>query len=326
MLIIRNNSTDPYFNLAMEEWLMDNIDEEIFMLWRNEKTVVIGKNQNAYAEINRGYVDSHSITVSRRLSGGGAVFHDLGNVNYTFIAKKQEGSDINFFKFTKPIIELLEKLGAKAELSGRNDILIDGKKVSGNAQCVRNGKILHHGCILYSADLSDVSSVLKVDESKFQGKGIKSVRSRVANIKELCNINMDVTEFINYIETGINGELFELSCEQIKEVKALSDSKYSAWEWIWGRNKEYKFRTKKRFDFGTVELYIDSDRGFLNDVRIRGDFFGVGEIAELENTLKGVRYERDAVLNKIENSGIERYIFGAKVNEIVNLFFENSLL
>ncbi|MBE6687253.1 MAG: lipoate--protein ligase [Ruminococcaceae bacterium] len=326
MLIVRNNSTDPYYNLALEEWLMDNVNDDVFMLWRNEKTVVIGKNQNAYAEINREYADSHNITVSRRMTGGGAVFHDLGNVNFTFIAKKEEGSDIDFARFTMPVIDLLKKLGANAELSGRNDILIDKKKVSGNAQCVRNGKVLHHGCMLYSADLSDVASVLNVDLSKFQGKGIKSVRSRVANIKELCDIEMDVTDFIDYIEKGIEGEAVELSEEQIKEVKALRNSKYATWEWIWGRNKEYSLKTKKRFDYGTVELSLDTQGGLIKDVKIRGDFFGVGDITELESSLAELRYEHVCIFERLKQIGIERYIFGSNAKEIADLFFENSLL
>jgi len=326
MLIIRNNSTDPYFNLALEEWLMDNVDEDIFMLWRNEKTVVIGKNQNAYAEINREYADSHGILVSRRMTGGGAVFHDLGNVNFSFIAKKETGSDINFAKFTMPIIDMMKKMGANAELSGRNDILIDGKKVSGNAQCVHNGKVLHHGCILYSADLSDVASVLNVDETKFKGKGVKSVRSRVANIKELCNTDMEVTEFIDYIEKGIEGELVELSPEQINGVKALRDSKYATWEWIWGKSKDYMLKTKKRFDFGTIELSLNTEGGYIKNVKINGDFFGIGDISELEASLEGMRYEYDEVYAEIEKRAVERYIFGAEAEQITKLFFENSLL
>lgn len=326
MLIIRNDSTDPYFNLALEEWLMDNVDDDIFMLWRNEKTVVIGKNQNAYAEINKEYADSHGIRVSRRMTGGGAVFHDLGNVNFSFITKKEEGSDIDFAKFTMPIIEMLKKMGADAELSGRNDIIIDCKKVSGNAQCVHNGKVLHHGCILYSADLSDVASVLNVDESKLKSKGIRSVRSRVANIKELCNTDMDVTEFIDYIENGVEGELVELSSEQIKKVEALRNSKYSTWEWIWGRSKDYTLSTKKRFDFGTVELSLNTEGGYIRDVRISGDFFGVADISELENALVGVRYEYDGIYDRLQKTSVERFIFGAEPKQIAKLFFENSLL
>ena len=326
MLIIRNTSIDPYFNLALEEWLMNNIDDDVFMLWRNEKTVVIGKNQNAYAEVNREYADSHKIKVSRRMTGGGAVFHDLGNVNFSLIAKKEEGSDIDFAKFTAPIIDMLKSMGANAELSGRNDILIDGKKVSGNAQCVHNGKVLHHGCILYSADLSDVSAVLNVDESKFKGKGIKSVRSRVANIKELCNIDMDVTEFIDYIENGIKGDISELSPDQIKEVEALRDHKYATWDWIWGRSKEYSLKTKKRFEFGAVEISVNTACGIIKDIRINGDFFGVGDIKELEDSLAGTKYDCNEISRRLNEAGVERYIFGASAEQIAKLFFENSLL
>lgn len=295
------------------------------MLWRNDKTVVIGKNQNAYAELDREYADSHGITVSRRLTGGGAVFHDLGNVNFSVIIPS-DGKGIDFKKYTMPIISSLNKMGLSAELSGRNDILIDGKKVSGNAQCVRNGKVLHHGTLLYSADLSDVAAVLKVDAAKLQSKGIKSVRSRVANIKELLNTDMDVLDFMDAVESSFKGEKRCFTEAEIEAITKLRNEKFATWEWIWGRSKEYSLNTKQRFPYGTVEAHINTDRGVIKEISFSGDFFGVGDIRELEEGLVGIRYEYADILDRLIKCDINRYIFGSQAEEISKLLFKNSLL
>ena len=325
MVIIQNKSVDPYFNLAAEQYLIDNCDEDVFMLWRNNKTVVIGNNQNAYAEVDREYAEAHGITVSRRLTGGGAVFHDLGNVNFSVIIPS-DGKGIDFKKYTMPIIESLNKMGLNAELSGRNDILIDGRKVSGNAQCVRNGKVLHHGTLLYSADLSDVAAVLKVDEAKLRSKGIKSVRSRVANIRDFMDTDMDVLEFMERIDADFEGTRREFTPEEISEITKLRDTKFATWEWIWGRSKAYSLTAKQRFDYGTVEAHIDTDRGIIREVRLMGDFFGIGDIAELEGALTGVRYEYADVLECLGRYDVQRYIFGGSAGDISKLLFKNSLL
>ncbi len=326
MIIIRNSCTDPYFNLASEQYFLDHAEEPVFMLWRNEKTVVIGKNQNAYAEIDKEYADLHGISVSRRLTGGGAVFHDLGNVNFSFIMPKGEAESLDFKRFTEPIIRCLGKLGANAELSGRNDILVNGKKVSGNAQCVYKGRVLHHGTLLYSADLSDVAGVLRVDPEKFVGKGIKSVRSRVANIKDVADVEMDVVEFIDYIESSFDGQKREFTENEIKEIDRLSKEKFSTWDWIWGRSKKYTLRAKERFSFGTVELLLDTDGGIIKEIKFLGDYFGVEDISVLEQALTGVRYESTEITSVLNDNHVEKYIFGSNSEEISKLFFKNSLL
>ncbi len=325
MIIFKNNSIDPYFNLAAEQYLIDNCDEDVFMLWRNDRTVVIGNNQNAYAEVDREYADTHGITVSRRLTGGGAVFHDLGNVNFSFIIPS-DGKGIDFKKYTAPIIESLKGMGLSAELSGRNDILIDGKKVSGNAQCVRNGKVLHHGTLLYSANLSDVAGALKVDPEKLQSKGIKSVRSRVANIKDLMDVDMDVTEFMAYLESGFEGERRYFTAAETQLITKLRDEKFATWDWIWGRSKEYTLTTKERFDYGSVEANVNTDHGIIKEVKLTGDFFGVGDINELTDSLVGIRYDYADVLAYLSKYDIQRYIFGAAAEDISKLLFKNSLL
>ena len=191
MLLIYNEKTNPFFNLAMEEYFLKNFDEDIFILWRNESSVIVGKNQNTLSEINLDYIKENSIPVVRRQSGGGAVFHDLGNINFTFIASNNDNFS-DFKRFTTPIIELLKTLDINAKFSGRNDLLIDGCKFSGNAQYNYKNKVMHHCTLLFSSQISDMSNALKVKPIKFEGKSIKSVKARVTNISEHLKVPMDI--------------------------------------------------------------------------------------------------------------------------------------
>ena len=191
MLLINNTSTNAYFNLAMEEYFLKNTTEDVFMLWRNESAIIVGKNQNTLSEINYEYVKENNIKVVRRQSGGGAVFHDLGNINFTFISCN-DNSFSDFKRFTMPIIECLEDLNIHAEFSGRNDLLIDNQKFSGNAQYNYKNKVMHHGTLLFSSQINDLSSALKVKPSKFEGKGVKSVKSRVTNISNHLKKSMTI--------------------------------------------------------------------------------------------------------------------------------------
>ena len=197
MLLIYNEKTNPYFNLAMEEYFLKNTNEDLFLLWRNESAIVVGKNQNTLSEINYEYIKEHDIKVVRRQSGGGAVFHDLGNLCFTFIACNNN-SFSDFKRFTMPIVEALKGLGINAEFSGRNDLLIDGQKFSGNAQYNYQNKVMHHGTLLFSSEINDVSAALKVKPIKFEGKSVKSVKSRVTNISEHLKQPMTVLEFKDY--------------------------------------------------------------------------------------------------------------------------------
>jgi lipoate-protein ligase A len=203
--IVVNNNVEPYFNLALEEYLLKEFDNNCFMLWRNEPCIVVGRNQNTITEINSEYVKKHRIKVVRRLSGGGAVFHDLGNLNFTFIIKDAQNSFYNFHKFTAPIIEALDTLGVKAELSGRNDLTITntGQKFSGNAQYRYKGKLLHHGTILFNATINDMTASLKVNPGKLDSKGVKSVSSRVTNIQNHLSQPLTIAEFENMIRDYI---------------------------------------------------------------------------------------------------------------------------
>lgn len=314
-----NTSTDPYFNLAAEQYLLDTEDGQIFMLWRNDKAVIIGRNQNAYAEIDRAFVKEHNVAVVRRLTGGGAVFHDPGNINFTFIVPKTECPEIDFSRFCAPVVAALQKLGVPAEISGRNDLTVNGRKFSGNAQCVYNGKVMHHGTLLFSADLSDVEGALHVDAEKMRSKGIKSVRSRVCNLKEYLP-QLDVTGFLNYLIQEIAPDAEPLSSEQIKGIEKLKEEKYKTWEWNYGVSKEYANTAKKRFPYGSVEVSYTAGNGIIKDVKITGDYFGKAPTSELESRLVGCRLSYDELKNAL--SGAEKYVSGSAPDDIAQLFIK----
>lgn len=316
--VIYNSSTDPYFNLAAEQYLLDRKDSRpVFMLWRNAQTVVIGRYQNAYAEINEPFVRENGIKVVRRLTGGGAVFHDLGNVNYSFISPKEGAAALDFARFSAPVIDALACLGVNALLSGRNDIEIDSLKVSGNAQCVRGDRILHHGTLLWSADLSALDRALRVDPEKIASKGIKSVRSRVANIREIAGSEMDAVQFIDFLFARVGGTPRGFDDDEIAEISKLRDERYGRWEWNWGESKNFSASRKRRFPYGTVEVCFDSSRGVIGEISVCGDFFGICDISELERSLCGVRLERGELSTAL--SEVACFISGAEPAEIADL-------
>ncbi len=324
MVIFKNNSTDAYFNLALEQYLLDSKNGNIFMLWRNDRAVIIGKNQNAYAELDVDYVEKNNIKVVRRLTGGGAVFHDIGNINFSFIVPETEKAVLDFARFTKPIIEALKSLGIENVcLSGRNDIMIGDQKISGNAQCSYNGKTLHHGTLLYSADLSMLSGALRVDPEKIKSKGIKSVRNRVGNIKDFLNTDMSVTEFMDYLENYVaketESEVVNLTEEDIAATQKLADEKYSTWDWNFGKSKELSVQKKKRYDFGSVAVELTVEGGILKDIKISGDFFGVKDVTEIENILTDTKFETDALKNKLDGSLVGECISGMTADDFVSL-------
>ncbi len=340
MKLYINTHTDAYFNLASEEYLLTHAEDDIIMLWRNEPAVIIGKNQNAFAEINFDFTNENNIKVVRRLTGGGAVFHDLGNVNFTFISPQgselSEGiceGGLDFAHFTKPIIKALCSLGVDADLSGRNDIIVktaDGeRKVSGNAQCVVDGVTLHHGTLLFSAEMSRLQGALNIDPTKLKSKGIASVRSRVANISELLGDDSrmaDVLMFENYLAEWLSREFSckaeDFSPEMEAEINALVQSKYSTEEWNLRRFGNFERQCKKRFDFGSVEVSFTVNNGLISDIVIGGDFFGICDVSILTDNLRGTEYSRNALGEKLRGINVGEYISGADAENLTDLLCE----
>jgi lipoate---protein ligase len=323
MLFIDNNLTNPNFNLAAEEYILKNFSEDVFMLWRNEPSIIVGKNQNTLSEINYGYVKEKSIPVVRRLTGGGAVFHDLGNLNFTFISTDDAKSFNNFRKFTQPIIDILKELSIDAEFSGRNDLTINGRKFSGNAQCNYKNKVMHHGTLLFTSVITDISSALKVKPSKFEGKGVKSVASRVTNISEHLKNPLTILEFKDMImkhisQTNTDYKIYKFSEEDLNNIKKLYDEKYNTWEWNFGNSPKYTLVNELKYVGGNVEFYLNVEKGVITDLKICGDFFGKSDLSDIENLLIGIRHNEKEIKDVLSKVDINDYLAGAKIEDIIN--------
>lgn len=326
MLYINNTNTDPYFNHALEEYFFKNSDEECFILWRSRPCILIGKNQNAYSEINIDYVKANNLPVVRRISGGGAIFNDLGNILFGFISNNSSNTFADFKRFTAPIIAALKELGVNATLSGRNDITIDDKKFSGNAQAKYKNRILHHGSLLYSSDMADLSAALNVRPIKFQDKSIKSVASRVTNISEHLESPMDVTEFKDYIlnyimKTTKDASLYNLSESDLYHINKLVEEKLSTWEWNFGSSPKYSLVKEKKFPGGIVEVNLEVKNGLITDAKIYGDFFGQEDINNLETALIGTRHNEEDIRRLLNNYDINSYLTNITIDNLIELMF-----
>lgn len=312
MKLLILDSTDPYRNLAVEEYLFRNTLDDIFMLWQNEPTVVIGKSQNAHTEIDLDLARARGVHVARRITGGGAVYHDLGNVNYSILSPSKGKDGLDFAYFTAPIIAALASLGVHAELSGRNDLTVDGKKVSGSAQHAEGDRVLHHGTLLFDSDLAALSAVLRVDEEKLRARAIRSVRSRVTNLRPYLNTDCDAKEFIERIAnfmTQVYGAM-RISAPENVEIERLFARNQSK-EWCYPARELlscYSIVKKQRYSFGTVEISLDMQGDTVRDVRIGGDFFGVLPIAELEKMIVGI--DRAGIADRLSDVDVGNYIHG----------------
>jgi lipoate-protein ligase A len=313
MLIIKRHNTDPYFNLATEEYVLKNFDEDVFMLWRNAPSIIVGKHQNTLAEINVDYVKQNNIPVVRRLSGGGAVFHDLGNLNFTFIRNGEAERLIDFRRYTEPILEVLLKIGVAAKFEGRNDLTIDGRKFSGNAEHIWKNRVLHHGTLLFSSHMPNLAEALHADPLKFQDKSVKSVRSRVTNISEHLKFPMDVLQFEALIEDHMtekypDARLIELSSEDHDQIHALAKDKYHTWEWNFGYSPNYNFRKIVRTEKGgTLEFDLDVHNGIITHIKIFGDYFSRYDTEDIETALTGIEHHPDAISRALATFTIDDY-------------------
>ncbi|MBE7061974.1 MAG: lipoate--protein ligase [Clostridiales bacterium] len=318
---ITHDNKDAYFNIASEEYLLKHTDGYYFYLWINDPAVIVGVNQNAIEEVNLDYTQSNSIKVVRRITGGGTVYHDGGNLCYTVIAPFNAEQD-NYKAFTKPVIEYLNELGVKAEFSGRNDIVVDGKKISGNAQTVYKDRIMHHGTILFDTDMQVLSHALKPSKIKMESKGIKSVRARVTNVKEHLNSDMTMQEFKDGLAQKFSQSFarYEFTKDDIIEITKLIEQKYSSYEWNIGCSPKGKNQFTKKFDFGIFSLFFNTVDGKIADAEIRGDFFSKKDVKPFADALCGVRFTKSELLNAFTNVG--DYIEKATGEQIVDALFE----
>lgn len=318
---ITHDNHDAYFNLASEEYLLKQKDGYYFYLWINNPAVIVGTNQNALQEVNLSYTEANGIKVVRRLTGGGAVYHDAGNLCYTVIAPFNPNED-NYKKFTAPVIEYLNSIGVPATFSGRNDITVEGKKISGNAQTVFKDRIMHHGTLLFDTDTSVLSAALNPSKLKMESKGIKSVRSRVTNIKDYVKGDMSVEEFKEGLVQKFlkNCERYAFSATDIKNIEKLVAEKYSRYEWNIGRSPKGKNRFEAKFPFGIFTLTFDTENGIIENAEIYGDFFSLKDVNVFAQELNGVRFVESELYNAFASVG--EYIPDADGKAIVKEIFD----
>lgn len=326
--IIKHDFTDPAFNLACEEYFLKKSRDAMIILWRNSPAIIIGKNQNALAEIDLDYVEKNDIKVIRRLTGGGAVYHDLGNLNYTFIANNDSGF-ADFKTFLDPVTKFLCSLGLNAGFSGRNDILIDSMKVSGTAQASINGRVMIHGTLLFSVHLDVLANALKPNPLKLKSKGISSVKSRVTNISSHLKSSMDIQDFTQELYTFLLENTpdctgSELTNEDIENIEKIKADKYDTWHWNIGSAPNFSMQNEKKLESGIVSVMFDIKSGKIERVKFYGDFFGERDISELEGKLIGVAHNHGALSKFFKENECEKYIAFSTPNTLTPLFFKKE--
>ncbi|MGM9902933.1 lipoate--protein ligase [Enterococcus hirae] len=334
MIFVPNENHDPRVNLAIEQFLLQEmpLEEPILLFYINEPSIIIGRNQNTIEEINREYVEEKGIHVVRRLSGGGAVYHDLGNLNFSFIMPDDGDSFRDFAKVTQPIIQALHELGVSgAELKGRNDLVIDGLKFSGNAMYATNGRMFAHGTIMFDSDIDEVVNALKVKKEKIESKGIKSIRSRVTNIKPFLpqdKQQMTTEEFREDILLKIFGvdsvedvKTYTLTEEDWEKINRISEQYYRNWDWNYGKSPAFNFSRQKRFSIGSIEVNMNVSDGIIEDVKIFGDFFGLGDIKDVEQVLIGQKYDKATLKEAVKTIDIKKYFGAIEEEDLLSLLY-----
>lgn len=326
MLIIDSPYHDAYFNIASEEYLLQKYPrEDIFLLYINAPSIIVGKFQNTMAEINLDYVRENDIKVVRRLSGGGSVYHDLGNLNFSFHTLSGGNDFMDFSAFTEPVLRLLNKLGIEARLEGRNDLLVEGKKFSGNAKFVKNGKMVQHGTILFDSRMDVLADALKVNPLKFVDKAVKSNRARVVNLVSYFPEGTTIASFKQLLldemlSNNPAAQMYTFTEEDKRAVEELVIRKYSTWEWNYGFSPNYNFRQAIKIPAGFIELHLDVHNGYIVHAKIFGDFFASHPIEELEEKLRGQRHDIATLASLLDNIDLSAYFGNVKKTEIIELF------
>ena len=328
MILIRSASQDPYYNLALEEYLFFHRDDlhPLFFLWQNSPTVVVGRNQNTLAEINRSFVEAKNINVVRRLSGGGAVYHDLGNLNFTFILAGVSGKGFDFARYTRPVIKTLRKLGVEAEDNGRNDVTIDGRKFSGNAQYRHQDRLLHHGTLLFNSSFEDMVQALTPGQAKLESKGIASVRSRVTNLIEHLPAGTTLESFQQQLVKHVleeygDGQRYFLSAADEAQVEKLSEKRYRTWEWNFAQSPACNLTRSRAFTWGQMEVHMNIENGIIQQCFVYGDFFADRDINELCALIEGSPYMVTEIRRRLQTVDLSTFIPGLTMDDCLELIF-----
>lgn len=327
MLFVDNqNVTDPRRNLALEEFLLRHVrlEEPILLFYINEPSVIIGRNQNSTEEIDPDFVKANGVHVVRRLSGGGAVYHDLGNLNFSFITNDQEDLH-NFAKFTDPVVRVLRELGVQAELRGKSDIFADNKKISGNAQYASGGRMFSHGTLLFDTDIENMLRALNPRQGKIESRAVQSVRNFVTNIRELLPVDSDVYQLRQTLLHGIFGAgtipTYELSEEEWAQVGQIAAERYEAWAWNIGRSPKFNRRKDAQLPVGKIDVRLDVAQGVIEGVKIYGTFFSQRDIFDLEKQFVGVRYEREALTAVLDPIDLTPYFGNIDKQSFLELLY-----
>ena len=325
MIFIVDRQTDPYLNLAAEEYLLHSFSEPVFRLWRNSPCVVIGKNQNALAEIDIDYVKQNGIAVVRRLTGGGAVFHDLGNVNFSFFDtyRPEEGTSDMFRRFTAPILAALQNLGIDARLEGRNDLTIDGRKFSGNALCVAKDRVLQHGTLLFATNMNKLAGALKNRSIKYSDKAVKSNISRVTNISSHLDREMTCEEFMDFLAGHIGKDYprYRYTAADLAAIDTLMREKYATDGWNFAASPRYTFSSSAKLPCGVVEITFDVAGGLIHRLSITGDFFFTRPIEEFCERMTGCPHDKEKIAGRICEIGPGDYFGNVSCQELAGMFF-----
>jgi len=329
MLFVDNRDvTDARLNLALEEHVLRNAmaDDDLLLFYVNSPAIIIGRNQNTIEEINSDVVAARGIQVVRRVSGGGAVYHDLGNLNFSFMTRDVHARFNRYDLFNRPVVDVLKELGVPAEIGGRNDILAGGRKISGNAQFATAGRMFSHGTLLLDSNLDDVTAALRPKPGKVESKGVKSIRSRVANISEFLREPITVNELRDRILERIFGwrdrariPTLPLGDADWQAARALVDRRYGTWEWNYGENPPCNVQRARRFPAGEIDVRLNIQKGRIDSVRLFGDYMGRSDIGELEARLRGLAYDRPALASVLGGVDVSEYFGEIGRDDVLDL-------
>ncbi|HAF57105.1 MAG TPA: lipoate--protein ligase [Lactococcus lactis] len=326
MQFINYLGQDAYTNIAMDSWLLYHLKptEPVFALWQNKRAVIVGRNQNTFAEVNQDYIDSHDVQVVRRVSGGGAVYHDEGNICFTFFVPVENSGSVNFKKFVQPMYEALHAVLIKAEITGRNDLEVEGKKISGNAQRYAGGYLMHHGTLLWDTDVEAMIRSLNVSDEKFVSKAAKSVRARVGNIKDFAPEDLTLDSFIDALkyyltDEGKDGELV-LTDDQLSSIKKIRDEAFATWDWNYGESPKFSFQNHAKFTGGAIDIQVNVENGKITEINFQGDFLGVRDWRDIKEQFIGLEFEPSAILEVLETNKEGQYFGTIQNTELSEMF------
>ena len=326
MRYLKNPSTNPYYNMAFDEYCLESlpIDEPVFFLWQNRPAVIVGYNQEVNTEVNLDYLKEKGIDLVRRVTGGGAVYHDLENLNYTIVGRSED-LERDYPEYAALMMKALQALGVPATLSGRNDILVDGKKVSGFAKRVCKNRLMVHGTLMYNVDVDVLTNVLNPSTTKLQSKGIASVRSRVTNLCNYLPELSDIQAFKNRLEEILSNNYsdaeYKLSETDLAHIQQLTDEKFATWEWNYGRSPKATLTHSARLACGSVEIHLTLAENRIASCRFGGDFLGNLPASDVEKALTGIPYEINEIRKCLSKLEISRYFDRVSADNLLEMMF-----